>query len=314
MLKFYWSLGRDLVTLKAEQKWGTGVVKQLSLDLRAAFPDVGRLSADNLYFMRRWYTFYKDYLSDRNQKFDQVGQIIELPEKFSFIPWRHHVELIKKCHSVSEALFYINQIIDGNWSRRQLEDYLDSNLYDRHGKAVTNFEETLSVPQQKLAQELLKDPYNFDFLTMKLGYDEHELEEALVHNITHFLLELGQGFAFVGRQMELQMPGGQTFFPDLVFYHIRQKRYVVVELKVVKFEPEFAGKLNFYVTAADRLLKGADDNPSVGLLICKSHDKTLVEWSLQDINKPLGVASYQLQEVVDRTILEIENRGKGDTQ
>ena len=145
---------------------------------------------------------------------------------------------------------------------------------------------------------------------MKHDYDEKDLEKALVNNITQFLLELGKGFAFVGRQMELQMPNGQTFFPDLIFYHIPQHRYVVVELKTVKYIPEFAGKLNFYVTAADELLRGKSDNPSVGLIICKSSDNTIVEWSLKDLNKPLGVATYQLQEVVDRTVLEIEQRHK----
>ena len=157
---------------------------------------------------------------------------------------------------------------------------------------------------------MLKDPYNFEFLSMKAKYDEHDLEDALVANVTQFLLELGKGFSYVGRQMELQMPGGQAFFPDLVFYFIPQHRYVVIELKAVKYIPEFAGKLNFYVTAADKLLRGEGDNPSVGLIICKSTDKTVVEWSLQDIQKPLGVATYQLQEVVDRTVAELEQRKK----
>lgn len=159
---------------------------------------------------------------------------------------------------------------------------------------------------------MLKDPYNFEFLTMRQGYEEKELEDALITNITRFLLELGKGFAFVGRQLELRMPDGQSYFPDLIFYHIPQKRYVVVELKAVQFAPEFAGKINFYVSAADKLLKGDTDNPSVGLIICKAYDKTIVEWSLQDINKPLGVATYQLQEVVNRTIAEIKEKNNKD--
>lgn len=191
-----------------------------------------------------------------------------------------------------------------------LNAHIDGKLFQAKGAAVTNFEQTLPSPQSHLAQEILKDPYNFDFLTMKEKYDEHDLEEALVANVTRFLLELGKGFSYVGRQMELKMPGGQTFFPDLVFYHIPQHRYVVIELKAVKYIPEFAGKLNFYVTAADELLRGEGDNPSVGLIICKSSDKTVVQWSLKDINKPLGVATYQLQEVVDRTVAELELKKK----
>lgn len=191
-----------------------------------------------------------------------------------------------------------------------LNAHIDGKLFQAKGAAVTNFEQTLPSPQSHLAQEILKDPYNFDFLTMKEKYDEHDLEEALVANVTRFLLELGKGFSYVGRQMELKMPGGQTFFPDLVFYHIPQHRFVIIELKAVKYIPEFAGKLNFYVTAADELLRGEGDNPSVGLIICKSTDKTVVQWSLKDINKPLGVATYQLQEVVDRTVAELELKKK----
>ena len=191
-----------------------------------------------------------------------------------------------------------------------LESNLNAKLYKSQGQAITNFSSKLPVPQNSLAQEILKDPYDFNFLTMKAGYDERALEEALVSNITRFLLELGKGFAFIGRQIELRMPNGRSYFPDLVFYHVFLKCYVVIELKVVDFIPEFVGKLNFYVSAADELLKQSDDNPSIGVLICKSHDKTTVEWSFRGIERPIGVASYQLQEVVDRTVAEIEIKHK----
>ena len=233
-----------------------------------------------------------------------------MPEIFGRIPWRHHVEIFTKSQSIEEAIFYINKVAEEGWSRNWLEDQMAAKRYLSQGAAITNFDKTLPAPQSKLAKEMLKDEYNFEFLTMKAKYDEHDLEEALVNNITRFLLELGKGFAFVGRQMELRMDDETTFFPDLVFYHIPQKRYVIIELKAVKFEPEFAGKLNFYVTAADELLRGEGDNPSVGLVICKTAKKTIVEWSLKDINKPLGVASYQLREVVDRTVAELELRKK----
>lgn len=328
MLEFYWSLGRDIVALKAESQWGSGFFDQLSKDLKDAFPNETGFSERNIRYIKKWYLFYYKEFTKLQQvvaelenpklqqvvakldgsKWHQVGAELELPTDFALVPWGHHIEIISKSQSLDEALFYINQTIAGNWSRSRLEDEIKSGLYRRQGKAITNFSNTLALPEQQLAQEILKDPLDFNFLHLKKGYDEHVLEEALVTNITNFLLELGKGFSYVGRQMELQMPGGQTFFPDLIFYHIPQHRYVVVELKAVKYIPEFAGKLNFYVTAVDELMRGEHDNPTVGLVICKSSDKTVVEWSLKDIQKPLGVATYQLEEVVERTVKEIENR------
>ena len=331
MLEFYWSIGRDLVTLRAEKRWGAGVVKQFALDMRQAFPNETGFSDTNVKYMKRWYSFYSEKVTKGQQVADQmkgdqkrhqlgdqlegekshqVGDQLEMPELFGKVPWRHHVQIFSHCATLDEALFYLNKIIEEGWSRSWLEDQIAAKLFLTQGSAVTNFSQTLPLPQSQLAKEILKDPYHFDFLAMKEKYDEHDLEEALVANVTQFLLELGKGFSYVGRQMELQMPGGQTFFPDLVFYHIPQHRYVIIELKAVKYIPEFAGKLNFYVTAADKLLRGDGDNPSVGLIICKSTDKTIVEWSLQDIQKPLGVATYQLQEVVDRTVAELELRKK----
>ena len=314
MLEFYWSLGRDIVALKAESKWGSDFYNQLSVDLKQTFPQQKGFSVTNLKYIKRWYLFYYEQIINRQQAVDEIKDQIrqqaadelEMPAKFAFVPWGHHIELISKCHSLQEAFFYINQVINGNWSRGRLEDEIKGDLFARQGGAITNFDNTLPTPQQMQAQEILKSPYNFAFLEIEKEHDEKQLEEALINNITRFLLELGQGFSFVGRQMELQMPGGQTFYPDLIFYHIPQHRYVVVELKAVKYIPEFAGKLNFYVTAVDQLMKGGGDNPTVGLVICKSTDKTVVEWSLKDICKPLGVATYQLEEVVERTVREIE--------
>lgn len=332
MLEFYWSIGRDLVALRAEERWGAGVVKQFALDMRQAFPNETGFSDTNVKYMKRWYSFYYENITKSQQvagqirgsqishqlgdqmesaeKSHQLGDQLEMPEIFGRIPWRHHVEIFTKSQSIEEAIFYINKVAEEGWSRNWLEDQMAAKRYLSQGAAITNFDKTLPAPQSELAKEMLKDEYNFEFLTMKAKYDEHDLEEALVNNITRFLLELGKGFAFVGRQMELRMDDETTFFPDLVFYHIPQKRYVIIELKAVKFEPEFAGKLNFYVTAADELLRGEGDNPSVGLVICKTAKKTIVEWSLKDINKPLGVASYQLREVVDRTVAELELRKK----
>ena len=319
MLEFYWSIGRDLVTLRAEKRWGAGVVKQFALDMRQAFPNETGFSFTNVKYMKQWYSFYSERVEkgqrligqiDEKEKSQRLVGQLEMPELFGRVPWGHHIDIISRCETIEEALFYIKNDIDGGWSRPVLNMQIDGRLFKVQGSAVTNFDSTLPVPQSQLAKEIFKDPYNFEFLTMKPKYDEHDLEEALVSNVTQFLLELGRGFSYVGRQMELRMPGGQTFFPDLVFYHIPQHRYVVIELKAVKYIPEFAGKLNFYVTAADKLLRGDGDNPSVGLIICKSTDKTIVEWSLQDIQKPLGVATYQLQEVVDRTVAELELKKK----
>ena len=348
MLEFYWSMGRDIVELRAESKWGSGFFNQLSLDMRTTFPDERGFSVTNLKYMKRWYAFYSERVAIRPQVGDefgaalasktgekqditirqqpadelgvairqqpadesgsQVGGWLEMPEIFGRIPWFHHVHIISKCQSLEEALFYIDRVAEVGWSRSRLEAQVAANLFGSQGAAITNFEHTLPAPQSQLAKEMLKNPYHFEFLSMAEEYEEKDLEDALVSNVTRFLMELGKGFSYVGRQMELQMPGGQTFFPDLLFYHIPQHRYVVIELKVVKYIPEFADKLNFYVTAVDELLRGEGDNPTVGLIICKSTDKTVVEWSLRDINKPLGVSRYQLEEVVERTVKELEMR------
>ena len=349
MLEFYWSVGRDLVALRAEERWGAGVVKQFALDMRQAFPDETGFSDTNVKYMKRWYLFYYERVIkcqrpvdqighqpgdqfediekshkldgqidnpktgqqvadqlDESEKGQQVVDQLQFPDSFGLIPWGCHILIFSKCQTLDESIFYINKVTEEGWSRSRLESQMAANLFGSQGAAVTNFEHTLPAPQSQLAKEILKDPYHFGFLSMSEEYEEKDLEDALVSNVTRFLMELGKGFSYVGRQMELQMPGGQTFFPDLLFYHIPQHRYVVIELKVVKYIPEFAGKLNFYVTAVDELLRGEGDNPTVGLIICKSTDKTVVEWSLRDINKPLGVSSYQLEQVVERTVRELE--------
>lgn len=332
LLEFYWSLGQDMAKMKAEQKWGSGVIEQMSLDLKAAFPNLTGFSTTNLWYVKKWFLFYA------NEKLHQLGGEIQsvdidadiilqqpvgeiqaidmeveeklpktvgefgMPEKFALVPWRHHIEIITHCQSVGEALFYIEKTIDNGWSRSVLENNIATNLYGKQGKALTNFKATLPAQQSQLAQELLKDPYNFDFLTMTDDYKERELEDALARNISRFLLELGKGFSYVGRQVEVRVDD-ESFFIDMLFYHIRLKCYVVVELKTVKFIPEFAGKLNFYVTAVDRLLKQDDDKPTIGLLICKTKKDTLVEWALADIHKPIGVAGYELHNILPKELV-----------
>jgi predicted nuclease of restriction endonuclease-like (RecB) superfamily len=271
-------------------------------------------SERNLWHIKKFYLFYcqqdiklhqvgaelypaKLHQLGGEMKLQQIGAEIELPPFVGQVPWRHHTEIIIKCKSVDEAVFYLRKTVEEGWSRAVLIHHLEANLYKTQGKAVTNFHNTLPDVQCDLAKEILKEPYCFDFLTLTAGYKEKELEDALTHNITKFLLELGKGFAFVGRQVEMSV-GNSSFFVDMLFYHIRLKCFVVIELKTVNFEPEFAGKLNFYVTVVDRQLRGEDDNATIGLLICKTKDDVIVEYSLSDIHKPVGVSSYELSKIL----------------
>ena len=228
---------------------------------------------------------------DVKQKLHQLGAEMEFPSAFGFVPWRHHVEIVTKCKTIEEALFYVRKTIEESWSRSVLIDNIKAHLYQSSGNALTNFAEKLPTIQGKLAQEIVKDTYDFGFVSLPAGYDEKELEDALEQNITRFLLELGSGFAFIGRQKEI-IVAGKTRKIDMLFYHIKLRCYVVVELKAVSFEPEFAGKLNFYVNAVNQLMKTDDDNPTIGLLICKDKDQTEVQWAFQEIETPMGVATY----------------------
>lgn len=296
-LQFNWLLGRDLVRKKAEERWGTGVVEQLSLDLQREFPDADGFSASNLWYMKKWYCFYT-----RNEKLQRpVGELEKsnfrhidksLPTIFISVPWGQHIDIITKCRSINEALFYIQQVVEKGLSRPALQNSIKANLYSHQGKIVNNFTEKLPDSQSKLVQEVLKENYDFGFATVGHEiYDETELEEALTKNVTDLLLEMGTGFAFVGRQKEVVV-GGRSRKIDLLFYHIRLRCFVVCELKAKPFEPEYVGKLNFYVNAVDELLKAPEDNPTIGLLICSNIDSTDVQWSFRGLNTPMGVATY----------------------
>lgn len=289
MLEYYWEMGRDISRLHESAKWGSAFFDCLSLDLKTEFPGQTGFSVTNIKYAKRWYIFYNQTNIIRQQVVDEF----EMPVEFGMIPWGQHIHIFTHSKSVAEALFYIEKTIENGWSRAELESEMDDDLYRKHGKAVTNFDERLPTPFSGLAKEILKSPYDFGFIDKKIT-SEKELEDELAGNITRFLLELGQGFAYVGRQIELKMPGGQTFIPDMIFYHTRLKLYIVAELKATPFIPEYAGKLNFYVSAVDELMKQPDDNPTIGLLICKSKDNTIVEWSFRGMNQPLGVAEYTL--------------------
>jgi len=307
-----------LVQKKAEERWGTGVVEQVSLDLKREFPDAEGFSTSNLWYMKKWYLFYTnqksieklqrgigELQSSVNQKYlklqrpvAELGEVTslnegeEFPLPFALVPWGQHIEIITRSKSLEEALFYLQQVIEKGLSRPALINCIKANLFEHQGKIVNNFTDHLPALQSKLVQEVLKENYDFGFATVNHEiYDEAELEDSLTKNVTDLLLELGTGFAFIGRQKEI-LVGGRTRKIDLLFYHIRLRCYIVCELKARPFEPEFAGKLNYYVNAVDELMKSSEDNPTIGLLVCSDMNKIDVQWSFRGINTPMGVATY----------------------
>jgi predicted nuclease of restriction endonuclease-like (RecB) superfamily len=291
MLQFYWELGADIVEKQKKASWGDRFLPQLSRDLFAEFPEMKGFSVSNLKYMRQWFLFYTGGSSIGQQP---VGQSAQLPvSQITRIPWGHNLAIIAKCKKLHEALYYVQNTIAHGWSRSVLMHQIESELWQREGKAVTNFSQTLPASQSDLANQTFKDPYILDFIMLAKEHNERELERGLIQHITQFLLELGAGFAYIGRQVPMQV-GERDFFIDLLFYHTRLHCYVVVELKAVDFEPEHAGKLNFYIKAVDEQLRNAGDQPTIGLLLCKNKDKLVAEYVLSDIHKPIGVSEYQL--------------------
>lgn len=310
-LLFNWQLGRDLVIKKAESRWGEGIVEQLSLDLQAEFPNDKGFSARNLWDMKKWYLYYTT--AEATEKLRQLvaemplplseeeklrQAVAEFPSPFALIPWGHHILIMRHAKITDEAVFYIRKTIAEGWSRQTLTNCLNANIYKEQGRALTNFSQMLPEVQSRLAQEIVKDNYDLSFISLRKDFEEKELEDALERNITQFLLELGNGFAFMGRQKEILI-SGVTRRIDLLFYHIRLRCYVVVELKAKPFEPEFASKLNFYVNAVNSFVKAPEDNPTLGLLVCTGFDKTEVALSFEGIQTPLGVATYNGIKVSD---------------
>lgn len=261
-----------------DEGWGAKTIEKLAKDLKAAFPEMKGFSRTNISYMVQ---FAKEY-PDSQFVQQAVGQI----------PWGHNILLLQKLETGEERLWYAKKTIEHSWSRNVLLHWIESGLHQRQGVAINNFKETLPAPQSDLARETLKDPYSFDFLTIREQFDEKELEDGLLDHIQRFLMELGAGFSFVGRQVHLNV-GDQDFYVDLLFYHLKLRCFVVVELKATDFRPEYAGKMNFYLTAVDELMKHSDDHPTIGLLLCKTRNKVVAEYALRDINKPLGVAEYE---------------------
>ena len=279
LVLLYWQIGRDILSRQAEQGWGAKVIERLAHDLRAAFPDMKGFSRANLMYMRAFAEAWPDAAIVQQA----VGQL----------PWGHNLVLLTRLKDTQQRLAYAHGAIAHGWSRNVLNIHIETRRLERSGQAITNFVERLPAAGTDLARQTLKDPYLFDFLGVGKEADEREIEAALVRHITEFLLELGAGFAFVGRQVHVEV-GGDDFFIDLLFYHLKLRCYVVIELKADKFKPEHLGQLGFYLTAMDRQVKSEHDNPTIGLLLCKSKNKVVAEYALGDKTQPMGVAEYQL--------------------
>jgi len=279
LVLLYWDIGRRILERQKQEGWGTKVIDRLAADLGQAFPDMKGFSPRNLIFMRA--------LSEAYPEEAIVKQLV------SQIPWGHNIRILQIVKDSAEREWYIRQTIEHGWSRNVLVHQIESGLYHRKGRAVTNFEQTLPSPQSDLVQQTLKDPYLFEFLTLDNSIRERDLERALVDHIREFLLELGVGFAFVGRQVRLEVEA-QDFCIDLLFYHLKLRCFVVIELKTGEFKPEYAGKMNFYLSAVDDRLRHPDDEPSIGIILCKSKNRVIVEYTLRDTSKPIGVSAYQL--------------------
>jgi len=346
MLELYWSIGADIVNKQTESKWGNSVIEQLSRDLRSEFPDAQGFSRRNLFYMKRFFLFYAKNGANLVQKSvvrqaaDQLVQqpvalidfsvpeeqeessvLVDINADFATLllsaPWGHHIEIMTHCKSVEEAIFYLTKIVEEGWSRSTLIVNLKSDLYSRQGHAPNNFARSLPPSQGELASELLKDPYNFDFVALRDKYVERELEDALIDNASKLLVELGQGFAFLGRQVPVTV-GDQELFIDLLFYQVNLHCYVVVELKAVDFDAAFMGQLGLYVAAVNHTMKTDADNPTIGLLICKTKNNVMAEWSLESSSQPIGISAYELTKLFPEnfqsvlpSIEEIEAKLKG---
>lgn len=315
LIALYWDIARTIVAAQETQGYGKEVVKRLAADLRKEFPDMAGFSPQNIWFMR---SFFLAWTGDAQKLLQPVrefepngGKLQQVvggssivaqpvqqlpaevpPEPIASLPWGHNITLLHKLDSATDRLWYARKAVEHGWSRAVLTHHIEAQLHQREGRAVTNFQRTLPPPQSDLAEQTLKDPYNFDFLTLGSEARERDLELGLLDHIQKFLLELGVGFAFVGRQFHLEV-AGQDYSLDLLFYHLRLRCYVVIDLKMRAFEPEFAGKMNFYLSAVDDQLRHADDKPSIGLLLCKERDRLTVEYALRDLRKPIGVAQWQ---------------------
>ncbi len=283
LIKLYWSIGQTIVEKQSAYGWGSGFIEQLAKDLKSAFPGIKGFSRANLFRMKAFFLAYEKVAQDVRQ--------IESTPVFQ-IPWGHNVTILQRIKEDNQRIWYANKVVENGWSRSMLETWIKSDLYNREGRAITNFQHTLPAPHSDMAQQSLKDPYVFDFLTLHDDHVERDLERGLIEHIQKFLLELGAGFAFIGSQYHLEV-ADEDYYIDLLFYHMQLRCYIVIELKNTAFKPEYAGKLNFYLSAVDDLLRHKDDKPTIGLLLCKTKNNVTAEYALRDINKPIGIAEYE---------------------
>lgn len=332
VIALYWHIGRSITQRQRTEGWGTGIIDRLSADIQTEFPGIEGFSPSNISRMRAFFLAWTEASPISAQAVPKLGATDSArpvpklapsgpPSALADIPWGHNVDLLFKLRTNAERLWYAQQTVINGWSRAMLTHWIESGLYARQGKAVTNFKKALPAPQSDLASELVRDPYNFDFLTLRTDAAERELEQGLLAHIRKFLLELGAGFAFVGQQVHLEIDG-EDFYLDLLFYHLRLRCFVVVDLKTRPFKPEYAGKMNFYLSAVDDQLRHPDDKPSIGLILCKTRSKVVAEYALRDLAKPIGVARYvtKLIEVLPPglkgqlpTIADLERElGKGE--
>lgn len=324
LLKFYWSLGKDIVEHKMENTYGSDFFLNLSLDLQDKLPGVKGFSPRSLDYMKRFYMLYSHsdaILPQPVAKSEDDKNLPQVVAKFIFtLPWGHHRYIIDKCKGDAlKAFFFVRKSVENGWSRNVLLNFLDTDLYARDGKAVTNFESTLPAPMSDLAQELTRDPYIFDYTQIRDKYDEMELKDALMSNVQKLLLELGNGFAFMGREYRMVV-GGEEQFCDMLFYNTHIHSYVIVEIKTQKFEPSFLGQLSGYVSCANHILKREGDNDTIGLLICKSKNEVMARYSLEGYSQPIGISEYELSKVLPKkfkgslpSIEDIENELKENT-
>ncbi|MCI8631921.1 MAG: DUF1016 domain-containing protein [Lachnospiraceae bacterium] len=316
MLMYYWSVGKDITERHANSKWGNKFFQNMSMDISEMIPNTKGFSPTNLRYMMRFYECFKDL-----EFVPQVEEHFEMASnKVFMIPWGHIKLLIDKCHdNLRKFNFYIDKIIENNWSRAVLLNFLGTDLYERQGHAITNFQYTLPKETGDLAQEITKDPYNFDFIAIRQGYNEKELKDALMDNVQNFLMELGSGFAFVGREYRLQV-GNTEQYIDMLFYNVKRHCYVVVEVKVVEFESGFISQTAIYVSAVNHILRGEGDTQTIGLLICKTKDNILAKYAVETFTEPIGISEYELNALMPKdfkgtlpTIEELERGLSKDT-
>lgn len=279
MISLYWRIGNLILERQKQEGWGSKVTRNISCDLMREFPEMKGLSARNLIYMQTFAGSYSEFTQ-------QVA---------AQIPWGHNCVILDKIHENEKRIWYIQKTIENGWSRNILNLQIKTNLYAREGKSINNFQASLPAPQSDLAQSIIKDPYNLQFLDIQGKFSERELEGKLIDNIRNFLLELGQGFAFVGNQYHIELEG-EDYYIDILFYHLKLRCYVVIELKTGKFRPEYAGKLNFYLNLIDKKIKDKSDNPTIGLILCEDKKGITVEYAIEGINKPIGVSQFKLTE------------------